>query len=412
MGPSLVGEPPFPGFLSPLSIGLVGGTAGPQNTQCAGPKTKVGRFGSFALSIGSLALSVAALYQLFLHVDPLPGAIQAIADPAQTEQAVALYTRALSQDPASAYRWADLGEAQNNLGHFELARICYTRAIELAPAVPAIRLRYIGFLLMRDDHSGLLENAAIVLRTVPDYDGVLFRYMDAAIPEPQRIVAAIGDQRRTMRSWLSYMIGSNNPTGAEVAWKRVSAAGFGDDALAGSYVEYLLKLRSWNEAVSTWAKWVGTRAGDFPNHNLIFNANFAADPAPCVLDWRITQEPDVHETGRDGQAIRVRFLGKANVNYQGVSQIAILPAPGRYRLSARFKTDNITTNEGVRLCLPDLGLCSESLTGTRDWAPVNLEFQTKDSRLVLVSVRRNPSQKFDNKVQGTAWATAFMLAHL
>jgi hypothetical protein len=103
-------------------------------------------------------------------------------------------------------------------------------------------------------------------------------------------------------------------------------------------------------AQSTWPQ-PSESVCDYQSRNLLFNGGFKADPLPGPVDWRLRSEPRLFETTRGSGALRIQFHGKSNVNYDHLSQTAILPRPRRYRLSVRIKTDNLTINEGLRLAI-------------------------------------------------------------
>jgi rubredoxin len=50
----------------------------------------------------------------------------------------------------------------------------------------------------------------------------------------------------------------------------------------------------------------------------------------------------------------------------------------------------------------DLGLASDPITGANDWTTVDLDFTTPQARAIRVAFVRRPSQKFDNKIDGSA----------
>jgi hypothetical protein len=242
-----------------------------------------------------------------------------------------------------------------------------------------------------------------VLDCVPDYDSVLFHDFDQMFPRPVEIAAALGHSPRALRSWLGHLIQVDNSAAAHLAWKQIMSAGYGEPALVSAYTDYLIRTEAWSEAISAWSQWLGSRRGDYPSRNLLFNGRFDYPPSGAPLDWRIAENSDLFETVREVPGIRIHFEGKANVDYNHLSQIAVLPAPGRYRLSARVKSDEITTNEGPRLAITDLGLATESVTGSHDWMPLTIDFSTTRARAVRIAVVRRPSAKFDNKTEGTFW---------
>jgi hypothetical protein len=105
----------------------------------------------------------------------------------------------------------------------------------------------------------------------------------------------------------------------------------------------------------------------------------------------------------------VDFLGQSNVAFDHVSQLAVVE-PGLYRFRAYVKTEEITTDQGVRFRIADavspgrLEVITEGFTLTRDWTEVEQTVRVPaGTGLVTVQVVRQASMKFDNKIRGTAW---------
>jgi hypothetical protein len=71
-----------------------------------------------------------------------------------------------------------------------------------------------------------------------------------------------------------------------------------------------------------------------------------------------------------------------------------------------MKTESITTNEGVFVEVD--GQASEKQLGTNYWKQFTIPF-TASRDLVTVRLRRTPSLKFDNLLQGKVWLDGFEL---
>ena len=372
--------------------------------------------------LGALALAAAAAYLRLAGLDPLPAAEQAALDPRQNAAAVVLYQKALYLDNANPYRWADYAEALANIGQTAKARLAFARALDLGPHIPAVRLRLVNFLLLNDPDTAL-PHAAKVLEAVPDYDPILFRYLDTAISPPSRILDAIGGQPRALRSWLLHLIATNQPAAAQLAWQRLLAQKLATPDHASAYVDYLLRQQQFAAASQSWAAFVGRASGDYPSRNLIFNAAFSPyTGAPSIatqpsngsgpLDWHFAPESEDFLVTYEPGLLKIRFEGKTNVNAELAWQTVVLPHPGAYRLSASVSTDQITTNEGLRLAIQDLGLVSESIIGSVAATPIHLSFSVPAPRTVRIAVVRRPSEKFDNKIEGVALVRDLLLISL
>jgi tetratricopeptide (TPR) repeat protein len=365
-----------------------------------------------ALALLSFALAFVAARLRLSYADPLAKAAEAAMYSTDSSLPVALYSEALRRDDASPYRWADLAEALAANGRIADAQRCFERALVLAPGVPQIWVRHANFCFLHDQPAPALQSAARVLDCVPDYDSVLFHDFDQMLSRPAEIDAALAHSPRALRSWLGHLIAINEPAAARLAWTQIMSAGDGEAAIASAYTDYLIRNQSWPEAIAAWSQWLGPRRGDYPGRNLLFNGRFDQAPSRGSLDWRVGENSEFFETVREAPGMRIHFEGKANLDYNQLSQIAVLPAPGHYRLSARVRSDGLTTNEGPRLAITDLGLETESVTGTHDWMPLTIEFSTAKARAIRVAVIRRPSLKFDNKIAGTFWVSDVTLAPL
>src|ERR1035438_260025 len=144
-------------------------------------------------------------------------ALQPGADPAKS---VSLYAEALRRDSANPYRWADLGDAFTLDSQASSASYCFQRALALNRRLPQIWLRDANFHFQTGTDAAALASAARVLRTVPNYDGVLFNYFDRMIGDPSKVLAAIGDDRRAAVSYANHLIATRQVDGARTAWRK------------------------------------------------------------------------------------------------------------------------------------------------------------------------------------------------
>ncbi len=359
----------------------------------------------------AVALAGGAWYVLRGSTDPLAKAAELASDDNGRKQAVALYRQALRRDSASPYRWADLADALSENNQPDEAKSCMDRAVELGRHIPPILIRSANLALTQDRVADLLTTSKEILGLVPDYDEVVFGYLDR-VCQPSQVIGALGDQKRPQRAWMAHLIAVNNAAGAQLAWQRIASNHWSDPEFTASFLAYLLRGKDWDGAVRTWSDWLGDRRGDYPARNLLFNGEFAQKPSGSPLDWNIEKDSDLVETSLESNSLRIHFLGKDNVNYAGVKQMVVLPRAGAYRLSAKAKAEGLTTNEGVRIEIKDLGVSSPALNETHGWTPVSIDFTVKQARSAQIEITRHPSAKFDNKIQGTVWFTHFRLTSL
>ena len=335
----------------------------------------------------------------------------------ETATVASLYAEALRRDSANPYRWADLGDALAQDRRLPEARHCLQRALELNRRLPQIWLRDANFHFTLGETDAALRSAAYVLRTVPDYDGVLFMYFDRMVDNPDRVLAEIGSDQRAAVSYATHLIATAQVEAARRAWLQLVATGYADDRVTASYIDLLLSQHRYPWAEADWARYAGADAS-----NLVYNGGFEKEPDGAALDWTIRNATQF-ETGIDGnvahdgkKSLHIRFLGSDNVSYGNVVQ-KILLQPGSYELTAWVRADGITTNEGPRLAVSDaevpsrLAIHTEPFVGTSGWTLVRLGFTAPAAtRLVNLAVVRLPSAKFDSKIAGSFWLDSLRLA--
>ena len=187
-----------------------------------------------------------------------------------------------------------------------------------------------------------------------------------------------------------------------------------DIPLAIEYCDFLFAKRLFQQSAAEWASAVGAPNSDYRSRQLLFNGDFANEPLPwAVFDWKIAPMDHI-AVGSDctpqpgGCSLKIQFDGSANVDFNNVSQIVVLE-PGNYRFSAFVRTDQLTTDQGLVFEIQDgedagrLHVESEGVTGTRDWQKIELPFKVlPTTNFVQVRLRRHPSQRFDNRINGTA----------
>lgn len=324
--------------------------------------------------------------------------------------------RILIRDATAPARWSDLAEALEQGGDSSGAQYCFERALAYGPNQPPIWLRAAEYDLRR----GEVERAALklgrILTLVEDYDPVIFEMFDSMRVRPGALLGrGVPAAPRPARAWLRHQMASEDAAGARATWGWIRRLGFADDAVAGEYVDFLIRQGRPEEAAVNWADHVGTRRDDYRRSNYIFNGSFESPPTGAPFDWRIAELAGAAATIEAGggyaglHALRIEFLGQENLEFHHVSQKTVLD-PGRWRLEAWLRSEGLTTNEGLRLCVTGLAgseAVSEAVTGSSPWKKLAVEFAvTGGSRLVEIQIVRRASLKIDSKIRGTAWVDA------
>jgi hypothetical protein len=168
----------------------------------------------------------------------------------------------------------------------------------------------------------------------------------------------------------------------------------------------------WNQALQAAAVPRESDAGG----SLVWNGGFENEPLDGGFDWRfrpiegveISWDEESLQSGR--RSLRIDFDGKTNVNFENVWQYVPVSPSTSYRFSAFVRTQDLTTDSGIRFEIRDVSRPSAperstlNLVGTQSWTEQNLEvFTGPDTRLLQIVLRRTHSDKLGNKIQGTAW---------
>jgi Tetratricopeptide repeat len=339
----------------------------------------------------------------------------------KTASKVAKLERDLRQEPASPYRWCDLGQAFLGEGQKENARYCFEQAKRLAPNLPGIWMRASDFHFRMGDIDQALQSTAKVLTIAPDFDEPIFEYYDRYVPAVSDVLPHLDVNRRAGQAYFRHILKAERTADASSAWKWLRQRSFADDHLAAEYLDLLLKHRMFANAVETWASYEREHRGDYPYPNLLFNGGFENEPTGAALDWTISDVSGAI-TSRDRSSVKsgayslhIVFHGLGNVDYGHVVQ-TVYVRPGEYQLQAFARTAALTTEEGIRLHIFDsesssrLDVYTEQLTGTNDWTRIEKRFRVPaGTDLIKVQVCRRRSSKFDNRIRGEAWIDAMSL---
>jgi len=146
------------------------------------------------------------------------------------------------------------------------------------------------------------------------------------------------------------------------------------------------------------------------------NGGFEDEMMNGCFDWfnfkgkgyRTSIDEIVKHSGMRSTA--VSFDGTYNVGGFLLRQIIPVESGKRYNILGYVKTESITTSNGVYIdvrgykCNVMLRSRSEEVTGSDDWRKLQVHFQVPERcETIMVSIRRDKSNKLDNKISGTAW---------
>jgi len=332
------------------------------------------------------------------------------------QQAITLFRKVLQRDPQDPYRWLDLGDAFLEAEQKEDARYCFGQVLVLASHSASLLLRVADFHFLIGENQEALPITARILALIPDYDSVIFSDYLRSVDRAEDVLRfGLPEDSRAARSWLQFLIQAGRLDDAQRTWDWVVGHGYADSALAGEYVEFLIRQGHPDWAASAWAQRMGARADDYDKSTYLFNGDFESDPAQSPFDWNVARTEGVEVT-RDcttawlGKcSLRISFAGTQNLGFAAASQLAFV-RPGTYQFHAFIRTEALTTDQGIRFRISDAEVPTRldevfgQFTGSTPWSRVEHDLVvTPKTRLLRIEVIRQPSVKFDNKVDGTVW---------
>lgn len=353
----------------------------------------------------SLATGASAAW---LIVSGAPPAFQR-PDPAPPVELHSLQT-ALRDNTVSPYRWVELAEGYEQNGDRDKARLCFGRAAELAPHLPPVWIRTAAFhFRLGESEEGLRAGAHA--QTISDTsDAFLFQYYDRYVADPPLVTRTLAADRRALPAWFRHLQAGGDAEDAALAWAEMERHKFTDVPLAASYVAFLLDRRHYETAREVWL----TAAAPGTAGDLIYNGGFERDPSGCRLDWTLTRTPGVAierdtSVAKEGtSSLCIRFQNSGNVGLNSPVQTVVV-SKGKYRLTAWLKTEGVTSDEGVALCITDaesparLAARTEPLSGTNPWTEIYADVAIPpQTNLIDVSVCRRRSAYYSG-MTGAAW---------
>jgi tetratricopeptide (TPR) repeat protein len=332
------------------------------------------------------------------------------------QKAVATLKLVLQRDPQNPYHWAELGDAFLEAGQDENARYCFDRVQALAPNSADLLLRSANFHLQVGETTKALHITARILTLTADYEEVIFSEYTRLVDHVEDVLRfGLPEDRRAAEAWLRFLTDAGRIGDAQHTWDWVAERGYADDTLAGEYVEFLVRQGRPEWAASAWSRHLGNRSGDYRQSNYLFNGDLESEPARSPFDWNLASAQGAEvtrdcTTARMGEcSLRIKFAGTRNLDFAAASQITFVP-PGPYRFHALIRTEGLTTDQGIRFRISDdevparLDVTFGHFMGTWTWSSVEQDIVVPPaSRLLQVRIIRQPSLRFDNKVDGTAW---------
>ena len=288
----------------------------------------------------------------------------------RAKQAEAAYLRAVEINPIDAdYRWRIANHYLRERS-LEAALTQFEKTVDLEPA------RYLRSTLM------LLWKAGVpvdrILKIWPEDTEARLTLLRFFVQEGSKLLQALEEE------WSKLLEGMDIPTVGEGEF----------------YIRYLIGGKRYREAKRDWIRLNGVDGFE----TLIWNGDFGLEVGDGVLGWK-TDRPRVRQVMADHQ-MEIEFDGSQNINFNGLQQRVVAEPGEEYEFSFRARSEAISTKQGIyfEIMAGIVLLQTEMILGTTLWTEYRGKFRLpEDHGLLTVRLRRRPSRRIDNKLQGKLW---------
>jgi len=361
----------------------------------------------------------------WLHLGVYHEAILLASDEAR---ALAEFRKAAQVNPYSANVWLRIAQADEYMGDQAAARAAYEKAQLCHPISAVVAWRYGSFLIRQDDLPEAYSQIRRSIQADPTLTLSAISQFWEAGQDAGQILAGLGPTSPNVYfTALEFFISQRRADAALAVWQRMLDLHLTFEMKqAMPLVNDLIRQDRLAEAVRSWRE--ALRATNWPadtpiGGSLVFDGRFEHDALNGGFAWWMVPTSgaqygfDTAVTHSGPRSLRVTFNGSANLDFAQLQQYVAVEPGRRYRLSCFLRTEGISTESGVAFEVEDardppaLNQFTPALTGTHPWTPAEVEFTTgPGTHLLLISLRRKPSQRLDNKLSGTVWVADVSLA--
>jgi hypothetical protein len=182
------------------------------------------------------------------------------------------------------------------------------------------------------------------------------------------------------------------------------------------FCQFLLEYGKVTDAKEIWASWRDDGG------QTVYDCGFELKPTNTGFGWKLLRTSDVLiersvENPFEGKhSLHLRFLGLKNVAFNNVYQLTPVTPGKDYRLSFAFKSQGLSTDQGVFLEVSGyqckgLNVQTKPVLGTTPWSKEEVTVSVPEGcEAAYLIVRRKESLMFDSKISGDYWLDVLELA--
>ena len=342
--------------------------------------------------------------------------------------AISYYERATAVDPGSSSYWMDLGSAYEMVGNVAGADLAFRNAQKQYPVSAQADWAYGNFLLRQGRTQDAFQQIYRAISGDPRLTEVAISSCWRSTHDIERILKfALPANPEAYWATIDFFVSTAEPDAAMAVWKSLVATGASfPPSRAFRLLDLLISSRRPNDAYLIWQQslslaHIAPQYG--PDGSVVWNGGFEQDLLNGGFAWQYSSvsgadmDLDAETFHSGSRSLRIVFDGTVNVDFSNFWQYVIVEPNTRYRLRAYLRTQDLSTDSGVRFYIADVyhggGPVTANVIGTQDWTPNDVEVLTgPETRLVKIVLRRTPSNKFANKIKGIAWVDDVSLVAL
>jgi hypothetical protein len=342
-------------------------------------------------------------------------------EPGGLNRAIVDYERAVAVNPHSDRNWLELARIYESRGKISSARAAYQMAQDNHPASSEVAWRYGSFLLRQGDLAAGYTELRRALATDPSLVTSAISECWQTSPNIKAILNfALPAKSDYYVAAINFFMEEKQFDAALEVWNRLLTLREPIKMeqpipLMNSFIQQNLVAEAkqiWQQALDV-TEWPQERED---SGSVVFNGGFEHEPANGGFDWReqsmagvsYALDTVVFHSGK--QSLRVVFDGNANFDFANLLEYMPVERRRIYHFSAYLRAEGITTDSGLRFWIYDprnpaeVQILTPNMVGTNPWTRVSVDVATGDTTdLLVISLRRIPSWKFDNKLRGTVW---------
>jgi tetratricopeptide (TPR) repeat protein len=346
------------------------------------------------------------------------------ADEAHPADAVEYFREAIGLAPRrTAYR-VDLATACDWNKDLDCSDAALDRALQLSPMAPRLEWITANHYVRTQRSAMAVAHLHRLLELDTNYARPVFALCTRVFGDPDFILTHILPARHEPTLKLNYIdfLGQQGQFNfADHIWSDVAASGakFPFQQVQ-PYFERLLSAGRISQAAHVWNDLKRLQIITTPKSesadDLVFNGSFEQAPLKAGFGWQSSEIPYVTTDFQDPSGVkgtrclRVDFTVPRNDEVEVAFQLIPVHADTTYRLSARVRSQDISSDSGPRLRVEDpacpgcLDVQTEGTVGTSPWHALNLQFTTGDhTNLIRLSVSRLRSRTFPPSISGSFW---------